>query len=50
MIYINKNNYYILRKALDIIVPKVDNMKNFQHVIKHKRKYGYIFVRKMNNR
>jgi len=44
-----QNNYYILRKALDIVVPKTDNMKNFQHVIKHKRRHGYIFVRKMKN-
>ena len=42
-----QENHYILRKALDIIVPKTDDMRNFQHIIEHKRKYGYIFVRKM---
>jgi hypothetical protein len=42
-----QNDYYVIRKALDIIIPKVDNMKNFQHIITHKRKYGYIFVRKI---
>ena len=44
-----QNNFYVLRKALDLIVPKIDNMKNFQHIIKYKRKYGYIFVRKIKN-
>lgn len=43
------NDYYILRKALDTIIPKMDNMKNFQYIMKHKNKYGYIFVREVEN-
>ncbi len=42
-----KNDDYVIRKALDTIIPKTDNMQNFHHIIKHKNKYGYIFVRKM---
>ena len=52
-IYHSKENY-IIKKALNLIVPSDDNMKNFPYIIEHidsngKLKYGYIIKRKLNN-
>ena len=51
-IYHSKENY-IIEKALNLIVPSDDNMKNFPYIISHidsngKLKYGYIIKRKLN--
>ena len=45
-----ENNYYILRKALDMIVPKNDDMSKFAYIITNKNKFAYIFSRNMEDK
>ena len=51
----HSNNNYIIFKALNLIVPNDDNMKNFPYIIEHldingKLIYGYIIKRKFINK
>jgi len=50
----HSNNKYIIKKALNLIIPIDNNMKNFPYIIEHldingKLKYGYVIKRKLNN-
>jgi len=48
MIY-QKNNHYVIRKALQTIVPVENNIKDFKYILTHKNRYGYLLLRKIGN-
>ena len=43
------DDFYIVKKALYTVVPKMDDMTKFPHTINYKNNYGYLFVRKIED-